>query len=72
VTSAISGADVVYASGGDGGSFGSVPLADGVDGLGDGGGGGRFNNPAYIDGGSGGSGTVVVRYEITEAEYDAV
>ena len=71
-SSAISGTEVVYAAGGVGGSFGVGEGADGTDGLGNGGAGGRFNNPTYYNGGDGGSGIVVVRYEITEAEYEAV
>ena len=56
--------------GGGNGSRGNNPASDGETNTGGGGGGGGSASNAE-NGGNGGSGIVIVRYEITEAEYDA-
>lgn len=80
----ITGTDVTYAGGGAGidnpttttdaglggaGGGGDYTSVNGVDGLGGGGAGGGYNAGYSVPAGSGGSGIVIVRYEITEAEY---
>ena len=85
--SAISGDATGYAGGGGGGrqdtatsstwgggtgaGVSEVEGSPGVSGTGGGGGGGNAGNGGGLGGYAGGSGIVIVRYQITEEEYDA-
>ena len=68
IESSITGDVMVYATGGRGGDrFHPVIAQDGTNSLGEGGEG--AGTDSQTSGGSGGSGIVIVRYEISESEY---
>ncbi len=62
------GGNGLFGGGGNGGYDPGLPATDGVNGTGGGGGGGKWNTGNAIKGGNGGSGVVIIKYRVLQAQ----